>query len=100
MRRWLAQPVVPSLLVLGFMVVAGFVAIGLAWRIAAATLVVAFQTPAVVSGGLVGLALILLGAGLISTQLGRHWAAQERQEREGLLEEAAQLLETVSRDRR
>lgn len=97
MRRWLAQPVAPSLLVLGALVLGGFVAIGLGWRIAAATLVVAFQTPAVVSGGMVGLALIIIGAVLMSTQLSRYWAEQERQDNDALLDEAALLLEALDR---
>lgn len=94
---WTRDPAAPSLVLFTGIALAGFVAIALGWRAAARTLVVAFQVPALVSGGLGGLALILLGAGLVSVQSGRRMAAAERRETEALLDEAAGLLEVVRR---
>ena len=102
MRRpgWLADPVAPSLLLFAGLVVSGFVAIGIGWRVAARTLFVPFQTPALVSGGMGGLALVVLGAGLASTQASRRMAAAERAETEAVLDEAAALVEALRARRR
>lgn len=89
---WLRDPVAPSLLLFAALVVAGFVGIAIGWKVAARTLFVPFQTPALVSGALGGLALVLLGAGLASIQVGRRLAAAERVQTEALLDEAAALL--------
>lgn len=93
--EWTRDPLAPSLLLFGGIVLAGFVAIALGWRVAARTLVVPFQVPAMVSGGLGGLALIILGAGLASIQVGRRLAAEERAETEDLLDEAAALMDAM-----
>jgi hypothetical protein len=97
MRRpaWTRDPVAPSLALYAGLVIGGFVAIGLAWRVAARTLFVPFQVPALVSGGVGGLALIVMGAGLAATQMGRRLAAAERAETEDLLDEAAALLDVL-----
>lgn len=97
MRRpeWSRDPAAPSLMLYAGLVVGGFVAIGLGWRAAARTLFVPFQVPAVVSGGVGGLALIILGAGLAATQVGRRLAAAERAETEDLLDEAAAVLDVL-----
>lgn len=97
MRRpeWSRDPVAPSLFLYACLVVGGFVAIGLGWRVAARTLFVPFQVPALVSGGVGGVALIVMGAGLAATQVGRRLAAQERAETEDLLDEAAALLDVL-----
>jgi hypothetical protein len=91
----LRDPAAPSLLLFAGIVVSGFVAIGIGWRVAARTLVVPFQTPALVSGAMGGLSLILVGCALASIQAGRRLAAAERVETETLLDEAAALLETL-----
>jgi hypothetical protein len=83
------------MLLFGGLVLAGFVGIALGWRVAARTLIVPFQVPAMVSGGLGGLALIILGAGLASIQVGRRLAAEERAETEDLLDEAAALMDAM-----
>jgi hypothetical protein len=83
------------MLLFGGIVVAGFVSIMLGWKVAARTLLVPFQVPAMVSGGLGGLALIILGAGLASIQVGRRLAAEERAETEDLLDEAAALMDAM-----
>jgi hypothetical protein len=97
MRRpgWTRDPAAPSLGLYLALVIAGFVAIGLGWRAAARTLFVPFQVPALVSGGIGGLALIVLGAGLAATQVGRRLAAEERAETEDLLDEAAAVLDVL-----
>ena len=97
MRRpdWSRDPAAPSLLLFAGLVLGGFVAIGLGWRAAARTLFVPFQVPALVSGGVGGLALIVLGAGLAATQVARRLAAEERAETEDLLDEAAALLDVL-----
>jgi hypothetical protein len=87
--------VAPSLLLFAGLVLAGFVSIGIGWRVAARTLFVPFQTPALVSGGMGGLALIVLGAALASTQASRRLAAAERAETEAVLDEAAALVEAL-----
>ncbi len=97
--RWSKDPAAPSLLLFASLVVGGFVAIGLGWRVAARTLFVPFQIPALVSGAMGGFALVLLGAGLLSIQSGRRAAAVERAETEGLLDDMAALVEAVKRSR-
>ncbi|MCU1602996.1 MAG: hypothetical protein JWO22_3705 [Frankiales bacterium] len=71
------DPLTPSALVLIGLVVGGFVAIGLAWNIVRLEPLVALQVPALMSGGLGGLALIVAGCGLLHVQVGRRLAALE-----------------------
>ncbi len=96
---WLRDPVAPSLLLFFGVVLAGFIGIAIGWRVAARTLFVPFQTPALVSGGLGGLALVLLGAGLANVQVGRRLAAGERAATEALLDEASALVDVVKATR-
>ena len=102
MRRpaLLQDPAFPSVALFAAMVVGGFVAIGLGWRVAARTRDVAFQTPALISGGLGGLALVLLGIVLLSVQSGRRVSAIERAETELLLDEVAAVVEAMKKRRR
>jgi hypothetical protein len=97
MRRpdWTRDPATPSLLLFGALAGAGFAAIALGWRVAARTLYVGLQVPALVSGAMGGLALVALGAGLFATQTGRSLAAKERLETELLLDEAVALVDAV-----
>jgi hypothetical protein len=95
---WLFRdPAAPSLLLFGSLVLAGLVAIWFGYRTAAATLFVPFQVPALVSGGVGGLLLVLLGVGLTNAQLGRRLAAEERIAMEAVLDEAAGLLAATKR---
>ena len=89
---WLRDPAAPSLLLFAGLVVAGFVAISLGWRVAARTLYVGLQVPAIASGAVGGLVLVSLGAGLANIQVGRRLAAAERAETELLLDEAHALV--------
>lgn len=97
MRRpaWLQDPAAPSLLLFASVVVLGFAAIGLGWRVAARTLFVPAQVPALVSGGIAGVALVLVGAVLLTVQADRRAAALERAQTEDLLDEAAALVAAV-----
>lgn len=94
MRRpsWSQDPAAPSLLLFAGLVVGGFVAIGLGWRVAARTLYVGLQVPAIVSGAIGGIVLVSIGAGFTSIQAGRRLAAAERAETELLLDEAHALV--------
>ena len=97
--EWSRDPLAPSLGLFGGLVLAGFVGITLGWKVAARTLIVPFQVPALVSGAMGGLALIVMGAGLANIQVGRRLAAEERAVTEDLLDEAAALMD-VMRERR
>ena len=90
---WLRDPAAPSLLLFGGVVASGFVAIAVGWKVAARTLFVPSQVPALVSGGLAGLALILIGSAFVTIQAERRLAAIERAETEDLLDEAAALVD-------
>lgn len=96
---FLDDPAASSLLLFAGVVISGFVAIGIGWKVAARTLFVQYQTPALVSGGMGGIALVLLGSALFSIQSSRRLAARERAQTEGLLDEAAGLLEAVKAKR-
>jgi len=101
MRRssWLAHPLTPSVLLFAGLILGGFAAIALGWKVAARTLFVSIQTPALVSGAMGGLALVLAGGMLANIQAGRWFNAVERAEMEALLDEAAALLDALDRKR-
>ena len=82
-----------AFVVLGGLVVAGFVMLGLGWRGAAATVYVPLQLPWVVSGSLAGLALVGMGLGAWSIHLGRREDAAHRHAVETLVRDAAELAE-------
>lgn len=102
MRRpaWTRDPLTSSYALFGLLVIGGFVGIALGWKVAARTLLVPFQVPALVSGAMGGLALIVLGAGLATIQTSRRLAAAERAETEDLLDEAAALMDAMKGLRR
>jgi len=77
-RGVVGDAIMASALVAGALVVAGFAAMALAWRGAAATLDVPVQVPYLVSGGIGGLALLIAAATIVDVQVGRHLAARER----------------------
>ena len=93
MKRLTSDPAFASLALFAGVVVAGFVTIGIGWRVAARTLFVPAQVPAIISGGLAGVALVLVGAGLVTVQAERRANALERAQTEDLLDEAAALVE-------
>jgi hypothetical protein len=84
-----------SLLVFAGLVVAGFVVMAVAWRIAARTLDVSIQVPALISGGLGGLVLIVVGTVLFVTQLGRLRAAEERACMDDVLDRTSEIVQAM-----
>jgi len=78
-RRLAGDPFARSVALSIVLIAAGFVAIGLGWRGAARSLIVAEQLPFLISGGVGGLALIVAGAGTLAVQSSRYWSARERQ---------------------
>lgn len=97
--RWLRHPAAPSMVLFAAITLAGFAAMALGWRVAARTLFVPFQVPALVSGGMGGLALVVLGIGFAAIQAERRAAAVERAETDALLDELAALV-AAARHRR
>src|SRR5205085_10436759 len=89
---WTTDPAAPSLAWFAAFVAAGFVAIAIAWKVAARTQVVPYQIPALVSGAMGGLALIVIGACLANIQAGRRLAAAERAETDLVLDEPTALV--------
>jgi hypothetical protein len=92
---WRDEPAAGSLLLFGGLIVAGFVAVYLGYREAAHTSFAPSQLPALISGGLGGLALVLLGSGLLNIQLRRRLAATRRAANEAALEELSALIESL-----
>lgn len=77
-RRSLRDAFTRSIVLALGLIAGGFVAIGLGWKGAAGSLVVAEQLPYLLSGGVGGLALIVTGAGILTVQANRYWNARER----------------------
>jgi Trk-type K+ transport system membrane component len=79
-NRWLRlflDPTSPAVTVCGLvMVVAGFVLIGLGWYDVSGTANVAFQMPYLVSSGLTGLGLIVIGTATVAIAIKRQDADQ------------------------
>jgi hypothetical protein len=97
MRR---DPFVGSLLVVAALVVAGLVALAIAWRSLAASLDVSVQIPYAVSGALGGLAVLGFALGIGSIQATRRAQARDRAEFGRIVEAAADLLATVRQGER
>lgn len=95
---WTTDPAAPSLALFAAFVIAGFAAIAIGWKVAARTTVVPYQVPALVSGAMGGLALIVIGACLANIQAGRRLAAAERAEAEVVLDELAALVASLNAD--
>ena len=89
------NPALPSLLVFGGLVVAGFVSMAVAWRIAARTLDVSIQVPALISGGMGGLILVVVGTVLFVTQLARLRSADERAYMDDVLDRTSEIVQTL-----
>ena len=90
--KQLRDPFVVSAVVLGALVVAGLLGVAVAWKGAAASLVVAFQLPYVISGALGGLALAGFAAGLLLVQVRRRTEARRRADFDRVVRAAADLL--------
>jgi hypothetical protein len=90
-----SNPALPSLIVFGGLVVSGFVVMAVAWRMAARTLDVSVQVPALISGGIGGLVLIVVGTALFVSQLGRLRAADERAEMDDVLDRTSEIVQAM-----
>lgn len=92
MKAALRDPFVVSTAVLCALIVAGLFGVAVAWRGAAASLVVAFQLPFIVSGALGGLALVGFAAGLLLIQVRRRAEARHRADFDRVVRAAADVL--------
>lgn len=97
--RILRDPRVSTTLVLVAVTVGGLLLLTQGWRGVAGTLFVPYQVPYLVSGGVVGLALVGSGLALLRVHLDRTEAAQERQETAALQREVLRMLTDVVRER-
>ena len=89
------NPALPSLLVFAALVVGGFISMAVAWRMAARTLDVSIQLPALISGGIGGLVLVIVGTALFVTQVGRLRAADERAAMDEVLDRTSEIVQTM-----
>jgi hypothetical protein len=86
------DPFVVSVVVLAALALAGLIGVGVAWKGAAATLVVALQLPYITSGAVGGLALLGFALGLLLVQARRRQEAKRRAEFGRLVQAAADVL--------
>ena len=98
--EWLRDPALPGLVVMAAIAIGGGIGLFFGWRAVARTIYVPLQLPAVVSGGIGGLALIGLGVALFDLQMTRRSLARERQQNADLLNEIAALVALAPRIRR
>jgi hypothetical protein len=97
MARWMA-PEAPTLTYLGVLTaVAGFVLIGVAWSEIAALTNVALQMPYLVSAGITGLALVMIGLLLINLGAKRQDGARRQRQTEALTDAVTELRLTLER---
>lgn len=82
--------------VFGALVLAGFVVLAVSWRGVAREADVALQIPYVVSGGLGGIGLILVGCALTAVQVARRSAVNQQLQ----LDVVIQAVESLTRDLR
>jgi hypothetical protein len=94
--RALRDPRVSTTLVLGAVVIAGFLLLVLGWHGVSATLFVVLQLPWAISGSFAGVAVIGAGLALLVTHLNRAEAAAERADLAELQREALRALSAVS----
>lgn len=74
------------------LIIAGFIAIGLAWRSLAALLWIPTQIAYAVSGGLAGVAMIGTGLGILNIQSSRVAGARRRGELQELISRSVGVL--------
>ena len=79
------------------LIVGGFVMVGLGWRGAAATLFVPSQVAFGVSGGMVGVALIGTGLGVLIVQMTRLSTARRSRDLQVLIQETVEVFDAVRR---
>jgi hypothetical protein len=94
--RVLRDPRVSTTLVLGAVVIAGFLLLVLGWHGVSATLFVVLQVPWAISGSFAGVAVIGAGLALLITHLNRAEAASERAQLAELQREVLRALTAAS----
>lgn len=93
-RTGLLAPDAPTLVYAGVAIVAfGFALLAYTWGRVAGTLSIALQLPYIASGGFTGLALIVLGALLVSVAVGR----RDARARADQLDELAEVVRRMAR---
>jgi uncharacterized membrane protein len=95
-RRWsgLIAPTSPAPVIAGVVVVAvGFLLIAIGWARVAGLTNVALQMPYLVSAGITGLALVMVGLLVINLAVKRQDAAERRRQFEALAEAVRELRE-------
>jgi hypothetical protein len=97
--RVLRDPRVSTTLALAAVAIAGLLLLSQGWRGTAATLLVAYQVPYLVSGAVAGFACTGAGLALLRVHLDRMEAAQERLDSAALQREVLRMLTTVVRGR-
>jgi hypothetical protein len=98
--RFLRDPALPGVLLMVGLILAGFGAVLFGWRGAARAAYVPLQVPALVSGGVGGLALIGVGVALLDIQSARRHAAREQRIVDDALDELAELVALAPKIRR
>jgi multisubunit Na+/H+ antiporter MnhG subunit len=91
------SPLQQALTTCALLVASGLLAIALGKRVVARTEDVYAQVPALVSGGLGGIALVLLGCVLAFVQVSRHCSEREQALQAELLAEVVALTDVRSR---
>lgn len=91
LRELLHDPLVVSVATAVAMVIAGFAAIAVGWRGAAAEVGVWRQVPYAVSGAIGGLGLVGLGLAVVDLQFDRRAAAREQDDLDALIRRASAL---------
>jgi membrane-bound ClpP family serine protease len=94
--RFLLDPFLPAALLAVGILVAGFVLLAVAWWGVAGYAYVALQLPIFVSAGLIGLACIGTGLGLLVAQMHRRDAARERAAIDAAIDQSADAVTKVS----
>lgn len=95
-ERWKAaaeDPLLTTAAIAGVCIFTAFAAFAGAWIGVSGTVVAGVQTAYLVSGGIGGLTLLVIGATLLHIQLSRRYSALERQHLERVLVEARRALE-------
>ncbi len=94
------DPFVTGMLVALALVVAAFLTIGYTWRGVARLLLVPFQFPYVVSGGLFALGMLALGLAVMRVQVDRLHGARTRELIDAMVRDIAEAIPTAQARRR
>ena len=98
--RVLRDPRVSTALALAAIVVVGLLLLSQGWRGSAATLFVPYQVPYLVSGGITGLALVMVGLTVVSVAARRRDALLREQQTQLLADALRELRAALDPDDR